>query len=103
MMPKTWRDPHSETASSFVLAAGSGALGAAAVGSLEVDLLLYPAYFGAVNAGTAAVILLRRRSVATAPTPPTPPPAPPTPTAPTAPPQPWAAVVSPEIPATARQ
>jgi hypothetical protein len=76
MMPKTWRDPRSETASSFVLAAGSGALGAAAVGSLDVDLLLYPAYFGAVNAFTAAVILLRRRSVAPAPT------------------QPWAAVVS---------
>jgi hypothetical protein len=61
MMPKTWRDPYSETPSSYLLAAASGAFGAAAAGSLDVGLVLYPAYFGVANAVTAAVILLRRR------------------------------------------
>jgi hypothetical protein len=64
MLPKTWRDPWSETPSAFALGAGSGALGAGAVGGLTVDLLLYPVYFALVNAATAAVILGRRRSLA---------------------------------------
>ena len=34
MVPKAWRDPHSETLSTFVLASASGALTAMAVGSL---------------------------------------------------------------------
>jgi hypothetical protein len=61
MLPKTWRDPHSETASSFLLAGAAGGLGAAAVGSLQPDLLLYPVYFGAVNVAIAAVIMVRQR------------------------------------------
>jgi len=63
MLPKTWRDPWSETASTFALAAGSGALGTIAVGAVTVDLLLYPDYFAVVNAVTAGVILGRRRSL----------------------------------------
>ena len=54
MLPKTWRDPRSETASSFLLAGAAGGLGAAAVGSLQPDLLLYPVYYGAVNAARAS-------------------------------------------------
>ena len=61
MLPKMWRDPDSETASSFLLAGIAGGLGAAAVGSLQLDLLLYPVYFGVVNAAIAAVIVLRRK------------------------------------------
>lgn len=61
MMPKTWRDPHSETLSTFVLAAGSGVLMAGAVGSLSASLLAYPIYFAVVNAAVAAVIAHRRR------------------------------------------
>jgi hypothetical protein len=62
MLPKTWRDPRSETLSTFLLAAAAGCLGAAAVGAFELELLLYPAYFALVNAATAAVIMLRRRA-----------------------------------------
>ena len=61
MVPKAWRDPHSETLSTFVLASASGELTALAVGSLSVPLLAYPVYFVAVNAGLAAVILGGRR------------------------------------------
>ena len=61
MMPKTWRDPHSETLSTFVLAAGCGVLTTGAVGSLSVSLLAYPVYFAAVNAAVAGVIAYRRR------------------------------------------
>jgi hypothetical protein len=62
MLPKTWRDPHSETLSTFLLAAAAGCLSATAVGALELNLLLYPAYFAVVNAIIAAVIMLRRRA-----------------------------------------
>jgi hypothetical protein len=61
MLPKTWRDPGSETPSSFVLAGIAGVLGTVAVGAVDPSLLLYPGYFGAVNASLAGVILLRRR------------------------------------------
>jgi hypothetical protein len=60
MVPKTWRDPHSETLSTFVLAAGSGVLALGAVGALSVPLLAYPAYFFAVNAAVSALIAHRR-------------------------------------------
>jgi hypothetical protein len=62
MVPKAWREPHSETLSTFVLASASGALTALAVGTLSVPLLAYPVYFVAVNAGLAAVILGGRRA-----------------------------------------
>ena len=61
MLPKTCRDPHSETLSTFVLAAVSGALAVGAVGHLSAPLLMYPVYFVAVNAALAAVIVLRRK------------------------------------------
>jgi hypothetical protein len=62
MVPKAWREPHSETLSTFVLASASGVLTALAVGTFSVPLLAYPVYFVAVNAGLAAVILGGRRA-----------------------------------------
>jgi hypothetical protein len=64
MLPKTWRDPWSETFSTFALAGGSGFLSAVAVGALDGGLLLYPVYFGVVNGGLAALIAYRRRALA---------------------------------------
>ena len=64
MVPKTWRDPHSETLSTFVLAAGSGVLALGAVGALSVPLLAYPAYFFAVNAAVSGLIAHRRAVLA---------------------------------------
>jgi hypothetical protein len=61
MLPKTWRDPDSETLSTFALAGVAGALAAGAVGSLDLALLLYPAYYCVVNLGIALVIVERRR------------------------------------------
>jgi hypothetical protein len=60
MLPKTWRDPHSETLSTFVLAAASGVLTVGAVAPLAVPLLVYPVYFVAVNAVLATLIVHRR-------------------------------------------
>ena len=60
MLPKTWRQPHSETVSMFTLASLGGVLTAAAVGALTVPLLVYPVYFFLVNAAVAGVITYRR-------------------------------------------
>lgn len=61
MVPKTWRDPDSETLATFAFASLGGALAAGAVGGLEVSLLLYPAYYCVVN-GALAVLIRRRRA-----------------------------------------
>ncbi len=63
MLPKTWRDPSSETLSTYVLGGTAGILSAAAVGATDVTLLLYPAYFALANGATAGVIAHRRRAV----------------------------------------
>ncbi len=63
MLPKTWRDPWSETPSSYALAGASGVLSAAAVGALDASLVLYPAYFAVANGATAAFIVGRRRTL----------------------------------------
>jgi hypothetical protein len=62
MLPKTWRDPWSETFSTFALAGASGLLSAIAVGALDASLLLYPGYFAVANGGIAVVIAHRRRA-----------------------------------------
>jgi hypothetical protein len=64
MLPKTYRRPYSETLSSFVLSALSGVFAMAAVGSLNVGLLLYPAYFVIADTTVIAVIRYRRNRVA---------------------------------------
>ena len=61
MVPKTWRDPGSETLSTFAWASLAGALSAAAVGAPEPSLLLYPAYYCVANGGLALLICGRRR------------------------------------------
>ena len=63
MVPKTYRDPDSETLSSFAVASVAGALGALAVDAPDPALLLYPVYFCAVNAAIA-LLIRRRRAVA---------------------------------------
>jgi hypothetical protein len=63
MVPKTWRDPGSETLSMFAWASLAGALSAAAVGAPEPSLLLYPAYYCLVNGGLALLIVRRRATM----------------------------------------
>lgn len=62
MLPKTWRDPGSETLSTFALAAVGGALAAGSVAVLEPSLLLYPAYYCLVN-GALALLIWHRRAI----------------------------------------
>jgi hypothetical protein len=59
MIPKTWRDPDSETLSMFAFASLGGALAAGSVGALEPSLLLYPVYYCLVNGALA--LLIRQR------------------------------------------
>jgi hypothetical protein len=61
MLPKTYRDPESETLVTFALASVAGALAAASVGALDVSLLLYPVYFCVANAAIALLIVLSPR------------------------------------------
>ena len=62
MMPKTYRDPGSETLSTFALASLGGALAAGSVAAIDPGLLLYPAYYCLVN-GALALLIVHRRSV----------------------------------------
>lgn len=68
MLPKTWRAPWSETRSTYVLAALSGALGLVAVGTLDVGLILYPASIVFADGLTSVVITVRRKSLDHGPT-----------------------------------
>jgi hypothetical protein len=61
MLPKTFRDPGSETLSTFGLASISGLFAVCAVGGLDARLLFYPAYLCVVNGMIALVIYERRR------------------------------------------
>jgi hypothetical protein len=63
MVPKTWRDPASETFALYALASISGVLSAMAVGTLNASLLLFPVYFALANAFLATVIIGRRSKV----------------------------------------
>jgi hypothetical protein len=64
MVPKTYRDPGSETLATFALASLSGALAVGAVGTLDPSLLLYPAYYCLANGALAVLIHHRRRLLA---------------------------------------
>jgi hypothetical protein len=64
MLPKSWRDPGSETLSTFALASISGVLAAGAVTS--APLLVYPVYYCLVNAALASVLWLAMRRAASA-------------------------------------
>jgi hypothetical protein len=61
MVPKTHRDPGSETLSTFALASLGGALAAGSVATVEPGLLLYPVYYCLVN-GALAVLIVHRRA-----------------------------------------
>jgi hypothetical protein len=63
MLPKTYRDPTSETLSTYALGLVSTPFALAAVGSADVALLLYPLYIFVADAATLAVIALRRRAL----------------------------------------
>ena len=65
MLPKTYRDPESETLATFALASVSGALATAAVGAADPALVIYPIYLCLGNLGLA--ILIHRRRLALAP------------------------------------
>jgi len=74
MLPKTWRNPASETLSTYVMASAGGAAAAASVGvtvavtssaSVGVapaSLLVYPVYLCLINGAVAAVLVVRRRA-----------------------------------------
>jgi hypothetical protein len=62
MVPKTYRDPHSETLSTFACASLGGGLAAGSVAAIEPALLLYPIYYCLVN-GALALLIGRRRAV----------------------------------------
>lgn len=61
MLPKTYRDPHSETLSAYWLSTASVLFAAASVGSLSVPLLLYPAYLTVADSLVIGMIVIRRR------------------------------------------
>jgi hypothetical protein len=61
MLPKTYRDPDSETLVTFALASLAGVLAAAAVAAPDPSLLLYPAYYCVAN-GLIALLIVRRRA-----------------------------------------
>jgi hypothetical protein len=63
MLPKTYRDPESETLITFALASLGGALAAGAVGMVDVSLLLYPVYYCVANAAIALLIFQRRSAL----------------------------------------
>jgi hypothetical protein len=63
MVPKAYRDPGSETLSTFALASVAGALAAGAVGELNVSLLLYPVYYCVANGFVALLLHVRRESL----------------------------------------
>jgi hypothetical protein len=62
MVPKTWRDPDSETLATFALASFAAVLAALAVAAPDPALLLYPTYYCLAN-GLIALLIVRRRAV----------------------------------------
>jgi hypothetical protein len=69
MVPKTWRDPESETLSTFAFASLGGGLAAGSVGAFDLSLLLYPAYYCVANGALALMIRHRRTALAASPEP----------------------------------
>jgi hypothetical protein len=63
MLPKTFRDPYSETLSTYLLGLGSVVLAAASVGALDLRLLLYPLYLAVAESVVAGLIAVRRRQL----------------------------------------
>ena len=66
MLPKTYRDPGSETLTTYVIGLFSTMFALAAVGAGAPSLLIYPLYILAADGAVVAVIGLRRRALALA-------------------------------------
>jgi hypothetical protein len=63
MLPKTWREPGSETLSTYLLASAGGAAAGASVGVAAPSLLLYPVHFCLLNGVVAGLIVGRRTAL----------------------------------------
>jgi hypothetical protein len=64
MLPKTYRNPGSETLSTYVVGVVSTLCAIAAVNAAAPSLLIYPVYVLVADCVVVAVILLRRRAFA---------------------------------------
>jgi len=65
MLPKTYRQPASETLATYALGVVSTFFALLAIGSGAAALWIYPLYILAADSGVVAVIVLRRRALAT--------------------------------------
>jgi O-antigen ligase len=65
MLPKTYRQPASETLATYALGVVSTIFALLAIGSGAAALWIYPLYILAADSGVVAVIVLRRRALAT--------------------------------------
>jgi hypothetical protein len=63
MLPKTFRNPRSETLETYVIGVVSTLFALAAVGSGDASLLIYPLYLLVADGAVAGLIFLRRRAV----------------------------------------
>lgn len=63
MLPKTFRNPRSETLETYVIGLVSTVFAVAAVGSGDASLLIYPLYLLVADGAVAGMIFLRRRAV----------------------------------------
>jgi hypothetical protein len=66
MLPKTYRQPGSETLSTYAIGVVSTVFALAAVDSLAASLVIYPIYILVADFAVVAVIFLRRRALALA-------------------------------------
>jgi hypothetical protein len=66
MLPKTYRQPGSETLATYAIGVVSTLFALAAVNSTAPSLLIYPLYILFADAAVVAVIFLRRRTLAPA-------------------------------------
>jgi hypothetical protein len=64
MLPKTYRQPGSETLATYAIGVVSTIFALAAVGPTAPSLLIYPLYILAADGAVVAVIVLRRRALA---------------------------------------
>jgi hypothetical protein len=63
MLPKTFRNPRSETLETYVIGVASTVFAIGAVGSGEASLLIYPLYLLVADSAVAGMIFLRRRAL----------------------------------------
>lgn len=67
MLPKTYRDPDSETAAAYAIGVCAAFLGLSATGFTAPSLMLYPLYLVIADSALVGMILLRRRTLKPAP------------------------------------